>query len=303
VNFFLPQPSRDGKTIFAIGQQLGSELVRFNVHSKVFLPYLGGISATSVVISPDERWAAYVAYPEGTLWRCRVDGSERQRLTESTMKVERPHWSPDGSQIAFVASPRGSPSSGFVVSANGGPITRILPDGGIGSLWSNDGTKIAFNYFEHGKSADDRDWVQIRIMDLGTKKISLVPHSEGLFLADWSRDGKFLLAKTSDHHRGLLFEVSTEQWTMFREAEMLTNLRFSRNADYIYFESTSANHAALMRMRIADHKIEQVMDFQNIRRPLTQLSSAWTGLANDDSPIMQRDIGTQEVYALHWRVP
>jgi len=303
VDFFLPQPSRDGKSIFAIGQQLASELVRYDVHSKAFLPYLGGISATSVVISPDERWAAYVAYPEGTLWRSQVDGSERLKLTESTIKVEHPHWSPDGSQIAFVGSQRGMPSTGFVVSANGGPARKILPDGGVGSLWSNDGTKIAFNYFAPGRSEGDRDWLQIRFMDLANNKTSLVPNSEGLFVADWSRDGKYLLAKTSDHHRGLLFEISTGRWTIVTEAEMLTNLRFSRKGDYAYFESTSAKHAALMRMRVSDHKIEQVMDFQNIRRPLTKLSSAWTGLTDDDSPLMQRDIGTQEVYALHWRVP
>ena len=56
-----------------------------------------------------------------------------------------------------------------------------------------------------------------------------------------------------------------------------------------------------MRMRMADRKIEQVVDFRNIRRPLAKLSAAWTGLAEDNSPLMQRDTGTQEIYALEWR--
>ena len=30
---------------------------------------------------------------------------------------------------------------------------------------------------------------------------------------------------------------------------------------------------------------------------------AWTGLAADDSPLMLRDVGTQEIYALDWQAP
>jgi hypothetical protein len=106
-----------------------------------------------------------------------------------------------------------------------------------------------------------------------------------------SLDGKYLLTKTTDHHRAFLFDVSTEQWSMVSPADMLTNLHFSRNGEFVYYESTSVSHAVLMRMRISDRRNEQVMDFQNIRRPLIQSSAGWTGLANDDSPIMQRDIG------------
>ena len=56
-----------------------------------------------------------------------------------------------------------------------------------------------------------------------------------------------------------------------------------------------------MRMRMGDRKIEEAMDFRNIRRPLAGLSAAWTGLAEHSSPLMQRDTGTQEIYALEWR--
>jgi hypothetical protein len=29
----------------------------------------------------------------------------------------------------------------------------------------------------------------------------------------------------------------------------------------------------------------------------------WTGLAPDDSPMLVRDVGTAEIYALDWQVP
>jgi hypothetical protein len=44
---------------------------------------------------------AYVAYPEGTLWRSKADRSECQQLTFPPLFVQLPRWSPDGTHIAF----------------------------------------------------------------------------------------------------------------------------------------------------------------------------------------------------------
>ena len=64
-------------------------------------PTFGGISAQDVGVSRDAQWVAYVAYPERTLWRSRVDGSQRLQLTSRPLQVSLPRWSPDGKQIAF----------------------------------------------------------------------------------------------------------------------------------------------------------------------------------------------------------
>jgi hypothetical protein len=45
LNFYAPQPSLDGKKIYVIGEQPRSELVRFDVTSRQFVPYLDGIPA------------------------------------------------------------------------------------------------------------------------------------------------------------------------------------------------------------------------------------------------------------------
>ena len=73
-------PSRDGKKLFAIqGAQLG-ELVRYDAKSQQFLPYLSGISAIHLGFSKDGQWVAYMNYTDGTLWRSKVDGTERLQL-------------------------------------------------------------------------------------------------------------------------------------------------------------------------------------------------------------------------------
>jgi hypothetical protein len=61
--------------------------------SGVFLPFLGGITADFVEFSRDGQWVLYVAFPDGTLWRSRVDGTKRLQLTFPPMVVMVPHWS------------------------------------------------------------------------------------------------------------------------------------------------------------------------------------------------------------------
>ena len=76
-------PSRDGKRLFAVGDQRKGRLARYDAASKRFLPFLGELSAEGVALSNDGAWVAYVTYPEGALWRSRTDGSERLQLTFS----------------------------------------------------------------------------------------------------------------------------------------------------------------------------------------------------------------------------
>jgi hypothetical protein len=54
-----------------------------------------------------------------------------------------------------------------------------------------------------------------------------------------------------------------------------------------------------MRIRIRDRKIEEVADLKNFRQ--TGYWSVWLGMAPDDSPLLLRDTGTQDVYALDWQ--
>lgn len=65
VNYYQPTPSRDGKSIFAIGVQPLGELLRYGPTRKDFVPFLGDRSIAHLSYSSDGKWSAYVAYPEG----------------------------------------------------------------------------------------------------------------------------------------------------------------------------------------------------------------------------------------------
>ena len=106
--FSNPTPSVDGKKLFVIGQQRQFDLIRLDSKSQ-FSIYLPGVSAGEADIQRNGEWITYVAHPELTLWRSKADGSSRTQLTYAPMQVHSPRWSPDGTQIAFMASRPGKP--------------------------------------------------------------------------------------------------------------------------------------------------------------------------------------------------
>ena len=48
--------------------------------------------------SRDGKWVVYVSNQDATLWRSRVDGSERLQLTYKPVSAFLLHWSPYGTQ-------------------------------------------------------------------------------------------------------------------------------------------------------------------------------------------------------------
>jgi len=115
----LPLPSKDGNKLYALGSQLRGELVRYDKKSTQFVPYLGGISATGLAYSRNGNWVAYAAFPEGTLWRSRADGTERLQLVFPPMEVIAPRWSPDEKWIVFMGREQGKGWRIYLVPSDG----------------------------------------------------------------------------------------------------------------------------------------------------------------------------------------
>ena len=196
LNFWSPVPSRDGRKVFAVGEKLRGELVRYDPHSAQFVPYLSGISAHGVAFSRDGQWVAYSTYPEGALWRSRADGSDRLLLSGPGLHASEPLWSPDGKRLLFTGmrfSRRGHTISSYLISADGGR-PELVPtpnDQEWGaSSWSPDGGTLAL--WQPSASV-------IQLLDLKTRRFVKVPGSEGLLVPRWSPDGRHLAAFSRRH--------------------------------------------------------------------------------------------------------
>jgi len=296
MTFSSPLPSKDGKKLFVVGALARGELARYDAKSADFVPFLAGISADGVSFSKDGQWVAYVSFPEGTLWTSKLDGSQRLQLSYPPLYAVLPRWSPDGKQIVFYAFSPGQKQKLYTVSTDEGTSREMIPEdlqAEFDPNWSPDGTRIVFG----GAPSDPNSTV--RILDVKTHQISTLPGSKGLYSPRWSPDGRYVVAMPFDSHSLMLFDFAAQKWGEIAKVTAAWP-SWSKTGDYVYFWH-GEDQPSVMRVRIRDRKLERVADLKNFRQ--TGYWGIWLGMAPDDSPLLLRDTGTQEIYALDWEAP
>jgi Tol biopolymer transport system component len=184
----------------------------------------------------------------------------------------------------------------YMVSVDGGSPEQLTTGDRNWDFpnWSPDGNSLSFGEFESASA--------VYILDLRTRQSSKIPGSEGLDGGLWSRDGRYIAAYTPDNARLMVFDFKTHKWAEWAKGDF-NCINWSRNGDYLYFDSTFGKDPAFYRLRVSDHKVERVASLKDLGRQVSGVFAVWTGLAPDDSPIALRDIGTQEIYALDWEAP
>jgi Tol biopolymer transport system component/predicted Ser/Thr protein kinase len=197
--------SRDGKGMFVVARLAQGSMHFYGEKEKRFLPYLGGLPATQLVVSPDRKWMAYTDYPRGYLWRCKIDGSEKLQLTDTLAQM--PTWSPDSKWIAYSdwnEIYRVSVESGAPEKLTSEGFQEVLPS------WSPDGKSIYFNDYPIAGH------FRIRILDLATRKVSTMPGSDGYYAPLWSPDGQYLAGIQNPPKSMAIYSVKTKQWKQLK---------------------------------------------------------------------------------------
>ena len=123
-----PLPGKDGKQLFAVAESRRGELERYDAKTKTFGPHFGGISAQDVAFSKDGQWVAYATFPEGILWRSKLDGSDKLQLSTPPFYAMLPRWSPDGREIVYGGREQGKPFRIYEVAAAGGEPQPLMPN-------------------------------------------------------------------------------------------------------------------------------------------------------------------------------
>jgi DNA-binding winged helix-turn-helix (wHTH) protein/Tol biopolymer transport system component len=287
-----PIPSKDGSKIFALGFSPRGELSRFDATTKQFQPFLGGISAQGVVFSKDGKSIAYVSYPEGTLWKANRDGSNPVQLTDAPLEAILPRWSPDGKLISFAVDYPGPNGGFYVVSADGGSPRKILPedrhmDGFL--TWSPDGHRMV------GTSTSPDGKRVLRILNLDTRQSTTIAGSDGLFSPRWSPDGRYIVAASWDGNHLKIFDFNTQQWSELQQEGVPDSPEWSADGQYIYFRRVVGD-LGLFRIRIHGGTAEKIADLKDFH------DAGWLGrymgLDPTDAPLLLRDIGSSDIYAL-----
>jgi len=301
-----PAPSLSGNRLFVIGEQQRAQLQRLDLKSGQFVPFLEGVSAGEVDFSRDGKWFTYVSYPDNLLWRSRMDGSDKLQVASAPTRASMPRWSPDGKQIAYLCYLPSSSPKICIVGRDGGAVAEIpspassFPDD---PQWSPDGESFLVALYPPGIAGKPEDFSVVRY-DFQSKKFTTLAGSEQMLGPRWSPNGRYISFLTADTKTLKLLELSAGKWSDLCTGTIMNYPNWSPDSKYVYFEDLGSDGPEIDRVSIGTRKKERVVLLKGIARVnLPDSSTTWNGIAPDGSPLIMRDVGSREVYALDLQSP
>jgi len=286
-------PSRDSTGLFMIGRIAQGAMQVLDPARKRWAPFLNGLAASVFVISPDKKWMVYADYPRHYLWRSKLDGSEKLQLTDFYSAM--PQWSPDSKQIAF-----SDWRQIYLISVDGGTPERLIPqpNNEVAPTWSPDGKSIAFNDYPlpgHIKG--------IKVLDLATRQISIMPGSEDFYVPSWSPDGKHMVAMAQNPSRMVLYSAESGTWRDLRKFEVPWGYWvWSNDSKYLYIALPTAEpefERGVYRLAIADGTWNQISRFDGLTLSRSGVEN-FPSLTADGRPAIMNDTSVVQIYSAKW---
>ena len=282
-------PSRDSKQLFVLGRISQGAMQVYDPQQKRFAPFLGGLSAAEFVISPDKQWMVYTDYPRHFLWRSRLNGSEKLQLTNSY--AVWPRWSPNGKSIAYMDW-----RAIYLISSEGGTPERLVGGDEVAPEWTPDGKAITFN--DYPRLGTELKGVQM--LDIASRKVSVVPGSEGFYVGSWSPDGKYLVAVAQNPLRMMLYDVGSKSWSELKKFEAPWGYWvWTADSKSILFAQTQGQ-LGIYRLTIANGKWERVASLEGINIA-DQTNQSFLNLTADGQPAIMNDTSVVQIYSLKWK--
>jgi len=285
LNYTAPSTAPGGDRIFFIGNTAQFELLRGLAESAGFTALDQNLSAAALAqFSPDGQWVAWLNAADISLWRSRVDGSERIELTSPPLRIFTMKWSPDDRRLAVMAEEPGKPWQIYLIDAEGGKLNPVLNEdrNEADPAWTPDGESIIF-----GRLPDRMDNNQpkaIYSLNLESRKVTEIPGSAGLFSPRLSPDGRYLVAMPMDQRALLLFDRRTASWTTLTR-HGVGDPTWSHDGRFVYFQDFLETGKPIYRIAVPGGKPELVATIDNLR-PVAATDYRLIGLAPADLPVV-----------------
>lgn len=295
LDYQAPSTAPGSDRVYFIGATSQFELLRAMPHSTAFTALDQNLSAASLAqYSPDGQWVAWVNSADNSLWRSRIDGSERIELATVLLHIFAMRWSPDGRQLAVMGMEPGMPWKIYLIDAEGGKLTPVLNGdrNEADPAWFPDGQSIVF-----GRLPDRMDNGQpkaIYLLNLQTHKVAEIPGSTGFFSPRLSPDGRYIAAMPLDQHALLLFDRTSERWTKLT-VQGVGDPTWSHDSQTIYFQDFLAQGKPIYRIAVPAGKPQQVATIDNLR-PIAATDYRLIGLAPGDLPIVTAHTAAVNLY-------
>jgi DNA-binding winged helix-turn-helix (wHTH) protein/Tol biopolymer transport system component len=297
LDFFAPVPSLKGDQLFSIGAHTRRELFHFNLAAHRAEPYLSNVSAQRSEAAHHSERTAWISSTDRTLWRSKEDGTDRVQLISPPLSVYMARWSPDDRRLLVMAKQPGTPYKIYIVSSDGGDPNPVLEESRnqADPDWGPGGTAVVFGRFPN-YAAEATSPKDIRILDLETKTVSILPESTGMFSPRWSPDGRYVAAMTLDQHLLKVFDRNTAKWSTVAEG-LIHNPVWSHDGKELYFQALQEEGVPIFRVSVADRRLERICD-RSVAGSADSIE--FWGIAADGGPIGSSLFYGAELYGLNW---
>jgi Tol biopolymer transport system component len=143
------------------------------------------------------------------------------------------------------------------------------------------------------------------ILDLDTGNVSdLPPCPEPCFSPRWSPDGRYIVEVAADHKKLFLLDVHANEWSQLDPDLTSMNFpRWSHDSRSIYVQDSDlagvvrSTSPGIYRVPLTGGRAEKIVDLKGFRGT-GSLSVGWSGIDPDDTPVLLRNVGTYDIYAL-----
>ncbi len=292
-----PVASPSSHRIFFVGLESPSGLEHYDTSAKEFRPAPSFLSnANRVDYSMDGKWVAWADVNE-KLWRARVDGSDKIRLTPDNLEVFLAHWSPDSKHLAVMAKRAGGVWQIYLMEANGAKTELLVNEArnAADPGWSSDGRSVVFGREPDlmGKETGPHD---LQLIDIASHKVQKVPNSDDLFSPRWSPDGRWIVALTLDQRSLRIYDVALQQWRTLASIDASDPV-WSSDSRAIYIHAFRSDRDPILRIAVPTGDVKVVADLRGFRDGGTT-NYFFGGVTPAGEPLVQPRIGNGNLYAL-----
>lgn len=302
------QPARNGKEAYFVGMREARQLVRYDIKLQQYDPYLSGVPARWVDVSPDGHWIAYVSATDSSLWRSSIDGTDQRQLTFPPYVALNPKWSPDSEIIAYSQAKPGAPLSIHLISRNG-DRPQVLTDDGftdLGPNWSPGGDSIVFEGFQTGSHR-----IGTFSVDLKTHQVSKLNDSGNRSWMRWSPNGRYAYAvsgaanSSNRSPRSVLelFDRDANRWTEVASPAFLNVAGWTPDSKYIYYQDMYGGETQpVFRVRASDQKVERLTS-PDLSLPADISAYTLIGIGPDGAPLACAIRKNSDIYSISFSLP
>jgi len=207
-----------------------------------------------------------------------------------------PQWSPDSKKIVY-----SDWTEIYLISADGGIPENLIPNPNQEVLpsWSPDGKSIAFSDYPR-----PGQFIGIKVLDLATRKISIMPGSQGIVGPAWSPDGKYMVAAGYNPPRVVLYSASSGTWKVLRVSDRPSgNWVWSNDSQSLYFDMPDAGPEQVRgfyRLAIADGAWSRIAGYDRLAVIGNAGQGVFPSITSEGQPAIMIDTSVDQIYSAKW---